>query len=92
MKVKVKLLQEHLKGKGMTAADFARDAEIDESEVGKMLGGAAVDFDTARRFILYFTADEAQLLIDWDALGKENPLACEADGECGGGGGSDDGN
>ena len=37
-------------------------------------GGTAVNEETARRFIYYFGADEAVKMIDWAAIGKQNPF------------------
>jgi hypothetical protein len=48
-----------------------------------MLDGKAVGVNTARKFIRYFNPETAQRLIDWDAIGKTNPLACDADAERG---------
>jgi transcriptional regulator with XRE-family HTH domain len=79
MKVKTDELRKLLKRKGMSIADLARAMGVSAAEVEKMLNGEAVGVNTARKFIRYFTADEAQALIDWDAIGKKNPLACEAD-------------
>ena len=67
MKVKPILLQEYLDQTEMSAE--------------KLLSGEAVSKKTALEFIEYFGADKAQELIDWDAIGKQNPLACEADEE-----------
>ena len=44
------------------------------AEVEKLLSGTAVSEETARRFIFYFGADEAVKMIDWAAIGKENPF------------------
>ena len=79
MKVKRELLLKYLKKNGMSAADLAHQMGVSLAEVEKMLSGETVGVNTARKFIRYFTADEAQRLIDWEAIGKENPLACEAD-------------
>jgi len=81
MKVKRELLLKYLKKNNMTAADLAREIGVSLAEVEKMLNGETVGVNTARKFIRYFTADEAQRLIDWEAIGKENPLVCEADKE-----------
>ena len=81
MKVKTKLLRNYLKRKGMSNDELARAMGVSVAEVIKMLEGKAVGVNTARHFIRYFTADEAQRLIDWEAIGKENPLACDADKE-----------
>lgn len=75
MKIKKELLQAFLDKYGITAAILARDMGVAVAEVEKLLDGAAVNEDTARRFIYYFGADEAVKMIDWAAIGKENPLA-----------------
>jgi transcriptional regulator with XRE-family HTH domain len=81
MKVKIKKLRAYLIRKKMSNAELARAMGVSASEIEKMLNGEAVGVNTTRKFIRYFTADEAQAFIDWDALGKVNPLACEADKE-----------
>ena len=75
MKVKTELLQAFLDKYGITAAILAREMGVAVAEVEKLLGGTAVGEETARRFIYYFGADEAVKMIDWAAIGKENPLA-----------------
>jgi len=79
MKIKPMLLLELLEQKKMSVAGFACELEVELSEVDKLLNGESVEIHTARQFINYITADEAQRLIDWQALKLENPLACEAD-------------
>jgi transcriptional regulator with XRE-family HTH domain len=79
MKVRTEKLREFLKDNSMTTADLAREMGVSVSEIEKMLDGQTVGINTARKFIRYFTAGEAQRLIDWDAIGKKNPLAGEAD-------------
>lgn len=75
MKIKKELLQAFLDKYGITAAILARDMGVSVAEVEKLLSGETVNEDTARRFIYYFGADEAVKMIDWAAIGKENPLA-----------------
>lgn len=75
MKVKTELLQAFLDKYGITAAILAREMGAAVAEVEKLLSGTAVGEETARRFIYYFGADEAVKMIDWAAIGKENPLA-----------------
>lgn len=77
MKVKTKLLLKYLKRSSMSNDDLARAMGVSVIEIDKMLDGKTVGVNTARKFIRYFTADEAQALIDWDAIGKVNPLANE---------------
>ena len=36
--------------------------------------GGDTGAETARRFIYYFGADEAVKMIDWAAIGKQNPF------------------
>jgi len=79
MKVKGKLLSQLLKKHGLTAGEFARDMEVEASEVMKMLGGESVGETAARRFIAYVGPIEAERLIDWAAMGKKNPFDCAAE-------------
>ncbi len=74
MKVKTELLQAFLDKYGITAAILAREMGVAVGEVEKLLGGTAVNEETARRFIYYFGADEAVKMIDWAAIGKQNPF------------------
>ena len=74
MKVKTELLQAFLDKYGITAAILAREMGVTVAEVEKLLSGTAVSEETARRFIFYFGADEAVKMIDWSAIGKENPF------------------
>lgn len=64
MKIKKELLQAFLDKYGITAAILAREMGVAVAEVEKLLGGTAVDEETARRFIYYFGADEAVKMID----------------------------
>ncbi|MDR1093952.1 MAG: helix-turn-helix transcriptional regulator [Clostridiales bacterium] len=75
MKVKKVLLSAFLKKNGMTVAEFALEIGASASEVEKLLNGEAVGVGTARKFIAYVGAGEAARLIDWAAIGKENPFA-----------------
>ena len=75
MKIKKELLQAFLDKYAITAAILAREMGVAVGEVEKLLSGTAVGEETARRFIFYFGADEAVKMIDWSAIGKENPLA-----------------
>lgn len=81
MKIKQTLLREYLKARDMTPEILAAAMDVHVSEIEKLLAGDAADIKTAQCFIEYFGADTAQALIDWDAIGRENPLACEADKE-----------
>lgn len=74
MKVKKEQLQNYLEKRGISAAMFARELGVDENEVEILLDGGAVNEATARRFIYYLGADEAVKMIDWAAIGKQNPL------------------
>lgn len=74
MKVKTELLQAFLDKYGITAAILAREMGVTVAEVEKLLSGTAVGEETARRFIYYFGADEAVKMIDWAAIGKQNPF------------------
>ncbi len=75
MKIKKELLQAFLDKYAITAALLAREMGVAVAEVEKLLGGTAVNEETARRFIYYFGADNAAEYIDWAAIGKQNPLA-----------------
>ena len=75
MKVKTELLQAFMQKYELSAAILAREMGVTVAEVEKLLSGTAVGEETARRFIYYFGADEAVKMIDWVAIGKENPLA-----------------
>ena len=75
MKVKTELLQTFMQKYELSAAILAREIGVAVAEVKKLLSGTAVGEETARRFIYYFGADEAVKMIDWVAIGKENPLA-----------------
>ena len=75
MKVKTELLQSFMQKYKLSAAILAREMGVAVAEVEKLLGGTAVGEETARRFIYYFGADEAVKMIDWAAIGKQNPLA-----------------
>lgn len=81
MKVKIQKLQKYLKKRGMSNDDLARAMGVSVSEIRKMLEGRTVGENTTRKFIRYFSVEEAQAMIDWEAIGRENPLACEADAE-----------
>lgn len=74
MKVKREQLQNYLDKRGISAAILARDMGVKDKEVESLLSGEAVNEATARRFIYYFGADEAVKMIDWAAIGKQNPL------------------
>ena len=75
MKVKTELLQAFMQKYELSAAILAREMGVAVGEVEKLLDGTAVGEETARRFIYYFGADEAVKMIDWAAIGKQNPLA-----------------
>ena len=74
MKVKTELLQAFMQKYELSAAILAREMGVTVGEVEKLLGGTAVNEETARRFIYYFGADEAVKMIDWAAIGKQNPF------------------
>ena len=74
MKVKTELLQAFMQKYELSAAILAREMGVAVGEVEKLLGGTAVNEETARRFIYYFGADEAVKMIDWAAIGKQNPF------------------
>lgn len=74
MKIKKELLQAFLDKHKITAVILARDMGVTVPEIETLLNGDAVDEKTARQFIYYFGADEAARLIDWAAIGKDNPF------------------
>lgn len=74
MKVETELLQAFMQKYELSAAILAREMGVTVAEVEKLLSGTAVSEETARRFIFYFGADEAVKMIDWAAIGKENPF------------------
>ena len=74
MKVKTELLQAFMQKYELSAAILAREMGVAVGEVEKLLGSTAVGEETARRFIYYFGADEAVKMIDWAAIGKQNPF------------------
>lgn len=74
MKVKTELLQAFMQKYELSAAILAREMGVAVAEVEKLLCGTAVGEETARRFIYYFGADEAVKMIDWAAIGKQNPF------------------
>ena len=74
MKVKTELLQAFMQKYELSAAILAREMGVTVGEVEKLLSGTAVGEETARRFIYYFGADEAVKMIDWAAIGKQNPF------------------
>lgn len=74
MKVKTELLQAFMQKYELSAAILAREMGVAVAEVEKLLSGTAVNEETARRFIYYFGADEAVKMIDWAAIGKQNPF------------------
>ncbi len=75
MKIRKELLQAFLDKYGITAVMLAREMGVDENEIKTLLNGGAVNEATARRFIYHLGADEAGKLIDWAAIGKQNPLS-----------------
>ena len=72
--LKTELLQAFMQKNELSAAILAREMGVAVAEVEKLLSGTAVGEKTARRFIYYFGADEAVKMIDWAAIGKQNPF------------------
>lgn len=77
MKIKKELLQEIMDKDKITIETLARDMCVNATEIEKLLNGEEVNEKMARQFIYYFGADEAARLIDWAAIGKENPFDVE---------------
>lgn len=74
MIVKGKKLSKLLQERKITREAFADKLGVEVSEVDKMLSGEAVGYETARKFVYFLTANCAQNYIDWQAMGKKNPL------------------
>lgn len=74
MIVKGKRLSKLLQERKMTRQAFADKLGVEVTEVDKMLSGEAVGYETARKFVYFLTANCAQYYIDWQAMGKKNPL------------------
>ncbi len=77
MKVRKEMLQAFLDKYNITAAILAREMGVQTADIETLLRGEAVNEATARRFIYYFGADEAVKMIDWAAIGKQNPFNVE---------------
>jgi plasmid maintenance system antidote protein VapI len=75
--VKRHLLLQFLETNRLTIADLAKAIGVNIYEIEKLLKGKTVGLYVARKFIQYLGAEKASGLIDWEAIGKENPLACE---------------
>lgn len=74
MIVKGKKLSKLLQERKLTRQAFADKLGVDVNEVDKMLAGVAVGYETARKFVYFLTANCAQFYIDWQTMGKKNPL------------------
>ena len=75
MIVKKELLQAFLEKYSISAKILAQEMCVSQAEIEKLLNGETVSEETARRFVYYFGADESAKMIDWSAMGKENPFA-----------------
>lgn len=75
MIVKKELLQAFLDKYSISAKILAQEMCVSQAEIEKLLNGETVSEETARRFVYYFGADESAKMIDWSAMGKENPFA-----------------
>ena len=75
MIVKKELLQAFLDKYSISAKKLAQEMCVSQAEIEKLLNGETVSEETARRFVYYFGADESAKMIDWSAMGKENPFA-----------------
>ncbi len=75
MIVKKELLQAFLDKYSILAKILAQEMCVSQAEIEKLLNGETVSEETARRFVYYFGADESAKMIDWCAMGKENPFA-----------------
>ena len=75
MIVRKELLQAFLDKYSISAKILAQEMCISQAEIEKLLNGETVSEETARRFVYYFGADESAKMIDWSAMGKENPFA-----------------
>lgn len=74
MIVKKELLQAFLDKYSISAKILAQEMCVSQAEIEKLLNGETVSEETARRFVYYFGADESAKMIDWSAMGKENPF------------------
>lgn len=74
MIVKKELLQAFLDKYSISAKILAQEMCVSQAEIEKLLNGETVSEKTARRFVYYFGADESAKMIDWSAMGKENPF------------------
>lgn len=74
MKIKKELLKAFLDKYNISVELLAKDMGIAAAMLETLLNGEAVDRKVAERFIHYFGAEEAAKMIDWDAIGKVNPL------------------
>ncbi len=74
MIIKGKKLKRLLQDRKLTPQAFADKLGVDVAEIDKMLEGVAVGYETARKFVYFLTANCAQFYIDWQAMGKKNPL------------------
>ena len=82
MKVKTELLQAFMQKNELSAAILAREMGVTVGEVEKLLGGTAVNEETARRFIYYFGADnEGHIFIKLTNLSNEGKTLCVCAGE-----------
>ena len=81
MIVRKEKLQVYLEKRKLSRSEFAGLLGVAPSEVDKMLCGEAVGYDTAKKFIHYMKAERAPHFVNWEAIGKENPLAGEYESE-----------
>lgn len=68
------LLLEYLNSKKLTPEKFAEIIAVPTGEIEKLLAGQAVERPIAKKFVFYFGAYKAQFFVDWNAIGKTNPL------------------
>jgi len=67
-----------MKMSGKDVDCLAHEIGISILDIEMLLLGQCVDIDTSRKFIRYFGSSEAQNLIDWETMGKKNPLSQQA--------------
>jgi transcriptional regulator with XRE-family HTH domain len=79
MKIKTQMLLDYLAENKMSVEEFAAETGMSVEDIQKLLNGEAIEVRPASLFVHYVGADKAQKMIDWEAIGKKNPLANEID-------------
>ncbi len=74
MIVKKEKLRKYLDKQQISKEEFAKELDVDISEVDKMLNGERIGYETSKKFIYYMKAARAQKFINWKETGVKNPL------------------